>query len=319
MRSVAWYALPLFFIIILLLVTGCAQPPRTCPAPVSVDMSNVEQLAMDDDLPFRFPMEDMSNRFVIDAANFASHGTTSRGPEFHAAEDTFRPAGTGVYAIADGRITYSGPMGGYGLLIIIDHPQANLYSLYGHLSPSMWHLKSGRVEKGDLIAYLGEAHENGGTRENPLRTHLHLGLRAGQKSDYPTRGQWRWMAGWIAPCPQDLGWLQPSLIITNQEIPEGGFLAPTGNFFNKWAVELIMGGVYLVGAVSMLVFGLRTDKPYVMMLSGAVLFAAGVYFFSTGWNMSYLMFMLGVLLVAAGLWVLIRRFHDKSESLIQDD
>jgi hypothetical protein len=284
-----------------------------------VDISNVEQFAMDGDLPFRFPMEDMSNRFATNAAIFATHGTTSRGAEYHAAEDIYRPAGTPIYAIADGIISYSGPMGGYGLLITIDHPEANLYSLYGHLSPSMWHLESGQVEKGDLIAYLGESYENGGTRENPLRTHLHFGLRAGQKSNYPARGQWRWMAGWIAPCPQDLGWLQPSLVITNQEISEGGFQAPTGNFFNKWAVELIMGGLYLVGAVSMVIFGVKTDKPYVMMLSAAVLFAAGIYFFTTGWKMSYLMFMLGISLAVAALWVLNRRYRNRSEFLIQDD
>jgi hypothetical protein len=319
MRTVAWYAVPLYTIIILLLVTGCTQSPQTCPTPVPVDKSNIEQLALDDDLPFSLPMEDMSNNFVTNAAIFASHGATSRGPEYHAAEDTFRPAGTPVYAIADGKISYAGPMGGYGLLIIIDHPQANLYSLYGHLSPSMWHLKSGWVEKGDLLAYLGEAHENGGSRENPLRTHLHLGLRAGQKSDYPARGQWRWMAGWIAPCPQDLGWLQPSLVISRQEIPEGGFQAPTGNFLNKWAVELIMGGIYLVGAVSMLIFGLKKEKPYLMMFSAAVLIAAGVYFFTRGWKMSYLMFISGISLAGAGLWILIRRYRDRIESLIQDN
>ena len=41
-----------------------------------------------------------------------------------------------MYAIADGEISFSGSKGGYGWLIIIDHPQANLYSLYGHLSPA---------------------------------------------------------------------------------------------------------------------------------------------------------------------------------------
>ena len=62
------------------------------------------------------------------------------------------PAGTPVYAVADGEISFSGPMGGYGWLIIIDHPQANLYSLYGHLSPGRWRMESGTVEKGEMIA-----------------------------------------------------------------------------------------------------------------------------------------------------------------------
>ena len=120
---------------------------------------------------------------------------SGRGPEYHAAEDYLRPAGTPVYAIADGDLSFSGPMGGYGWLIIIDHPQFNLYSLYGHLSPSRWAHETGPVAKGELIGYLGDDDENGGSAENPLRPHLHLGLRAGQRQDYPGNGQWRWMAG----------------------------------------------------------------------------------------------------------------------------
>ena len=61
------------------------------------------------------------------------------------------PAGTPVYAVADGEISFSDPMGGYGWLIIIDHPQANLYSLYGYLRPSRRRMEPGTVEKGELI------------------------------------------------------------------------------------------------------------------------------------------------------------------------
>ncbi len=89
------------------------------------------------------------------------------------------------------------------------------------------------MSKGDLIAYLGDSDENGGSQENPLRTHLHFGVRAGQRSDYPAAGQWRWMAGWIKPCPQDLGWLQPSAVITSQVIPTGGFREPESAFIQK--------------------------------------------------------------------------------------
>ena len=113
-----------------------------------------------------------------------------------------------------------GRTGGYGWLIIIDHPQVNLYSLYGHLSPSRWKLESGtEVKRGDLIAYLGDSDENGGSADEPLEPHLHFGVRAGQTADYPAKGEWRFMAGWIRLCPQDLGWLQPSVVITRQETP----------------------------------------------------------------------------------------------------
>lgn len=93
---------------------------------------------------------------------------------------------------------------------------------------------------------MGDSDENGGSRENPLRTHLHFGVRAGQMNDYPHGGQWRWMAGWVKPCPQDLGWLQPSVVITRQEIPAGGFEIPNSSFIEKWATELIVGGYIVI-------------------------------------------------------------------------
>ncbi len=295
-------------IIILLFTVGCAQTAESCPASTPVDLSAADQYAQEERLPFRFPLDDLRTNFKTDAANFADYGYTTRGPEYHAAEDIHKPAGTPVYAMADGEVSYSGPMGGYGWLIIIDHPQANLYSLYGHLSPSRWRLESGQVNKGDLIAYLGDSDENGGSRKNPLRTHLHLGVRAGQREDYPTRGEWRWMAGWIKPCPQDLGWLQPSVVINSQDIPAGGFQAPDSSFLDKWAVELIFSGIYVFGAVCMLIFGTRTDKPYLVLLSGGVLFAAGWYFYITGWKMSFVLFGLAILLAVIGIYLLVRRY-----------
>lgn len=67
--------------------------------------------------------------------------------QFHAAEDYRRPAGTPVFAMADGIIRFSGATGGYSWLIVVEHPQADLCSLYGHLSPSRWKLKAGTEEK----------------------------------------------------------------------------------------------------------------------------------------------------------------------------
>jgi len=299
-----------YFGIILLAImsVSCISTAENCPPSIPVNITAAEQYAQDESLPFRFPLDDLRNNFVTDAANFADYGRTTRGFEYHAAEDIHKPAGTQLYAIADGKISFSGPMGGYGWLIIIDHPQANLYSLYGHLSPSRWRLESGQVKKGDLIAYLGDSDENGGTKESPLRTHLHLGVRAGQRSDYPARGEWRWMAGWIKPCPQDLGWLQPSIVITNQEIPPGGFQEPDASFVENWGVELLFSAIYVFGAVCMLIFGTRKDKPYLLLLSGGVLFAAGWFFYTTGWKMSFFLFGLAVMLVVIGVFLLVRRY-----------
>ena len=301
-----------------ILFVSCTSSAGSCPPAAPINLSNTDQYAQDEEVPFRFPLDDLNTYFKVDAALFADFGTTHRGPEYHAADDIYKPAGTPVYAMADGKVSFSGPMGGYGWLIIIDHPQANLYSLYGHLSPSRWRLESGEVRKGDLIAYLGDSDENGGSRENPMPTHLHLGVRAGQRSDYPGGGQWRWMAGWIKPCPQDLGWLQPSAVISSQEFPVGGFQPPESPFFEKWVVEIVMSSFYLVGAFSMLIFGTRTDKPYLLLLSGGVLLAAGIYFGSRGWKMSFVLLGLALILAVSGIYMLIRRFSGANQPQEKD-
>jgi hypothetical protein len=202
-------------ILLILLLAGCAPSAESCPSFSPVDRSGAEMFARDDNLPFRFPLDGRVYAAPF-STNFAAYGQVSRsmgqsGPEYHAAEDSLQPAGTPVYAMADGQVSFSGPMQGHGWLIIIDHPLANLYSLYGHLSPSRWQVEPGPVAKGELIGFLGDSDENGGSAEHPLRTHLHFGVRAGQRSDYPGMGQWRWQAGWTRPCPQDLGWLQPAI------------------------------------------------------------------------------------------------------------
>jgi murein DD-endopeptidase MepM/ murein hydrolase activator NlpD len=197
-------------------------------------------------------------------------------------------------------------MGGYGWLVIIDHPHANIYSLYGHLSPSRWRLDSGPVEKGDLIGYLGDSDENGGSVEQPLRSHLHFGIRAGQRSDYPGLGEWRWQAGWIKPCPQDLGWLQPAQIITSQEIPPGGFPEPKGNFIEKWGVEFVLCSIYLVGAVCAFVFTVKRKKPTFSAIYGGLLLVTGWILLNKGSGMSYVLFSVAVILLVFAIFQYVR-------------
>jgi len=294
--------------VLFLLLVGCTQTPGPCPALPPRDLSEAAALAEDAGLAFRFPLDEAIDETSPYLTDFCEG---SDGPEsarkYHAAEDYFRPAGTPVYAMADGKISFSGPMDGYGWLIIVDHPQADVYSLYGHLSPSRWRMESGTVEKGELIAYLGDSDENGGSAEHPLRPHLHLGVRAGQRADYPGMGEWRWQAGWIKPCPRDLGWLQPSAIITSQEIPAGGFTGPASVFVAKWGLELLFTGIYLFGGACMLVYAIRQDRPLVPVISGGVLAAAGWIFYRRGAKMSIALFAMAVLLAAIGIYRLIRR------------
>lgn len=151
---------------------------------------------------FRYPLDDyFPETPVTDQA-------PPKGEKHHTAEDSFAPAGTPVYAIGDGIVRYSGKAGGYGWLIIIDHPLEDVYSLYGHLSPNKWKKDKGQVKKGELIAYLGTAKE--GETSEP---HIHFGLRKGQKKDYPLKGDARWMAGYTKVRPELLGWFKPSEVI----------------------------------------------------------------------------------------------------------
>ena len=170
---------------------GCTETTGACLPQPPVDLSRALAYAENDQLDFQFPLDELGNDVRPSPAVFC----TSGNGEYHAAEDYHLPAGTPVYAIADGNISFSGPMDGYGWLIIIDHPQANIYSLYGHLSPSRSRLESGPVKRGDFIAYLGDPDENGGSPEQPLKPHLHFGIRAGQRIDSPGMGEGRWQAG----------------------------------------------------------------------------------------------------------------------------
>jgi hypothetical protein len=235
--------------------------------------------------------------------------------QFHAAEDYKRPAGTPVYAMADGRISFSGTAGGYGWLIIIDHPHANLYSLYGHLSPSRWKLETGtKVKRGDLIAYLGDSDENGGSEKEPLEPHLHFGIRAGQTADYPSKGEWRYMAGWIRLCPQDLGWLRPSLVITIQEIPAGGYSQPKVGFLTRWGIELLIISIYTVGAVCMLIYGVRKKHRFLLLFPGTLAVAAGIVFHNNRVMGSYTLLVIGILILAVGIYYFIQRSIPKPQN-----
>ena len=284
-------------ILLMLFLAGCTETTDTCLPLPPTNWSGALAYAKNDQLDFRFPLDELDNDVSPHPAIFCSSGGSESARKYHAAEDYFLPAGTPVYAMADGIISFSGPMGGYGWLIIIDHPQANIYSLYGHLSPSRWRLESGPVGKGDLIAYLGDPDENGGSPENPLRSHLHFAIRAGQRTDYPGMGEWRWQAGWIKPCPQDLGWLQPSGVITSQEIPPGGFPAPRAGLLDKWRVEMAFVSMYLLAGVGVLVISIRKKNLIVLLIYGSLLIVAGLVLSSKGTRVSYALISLAVLLL----------------------
>ena len=146
----------ILFATIIILLASCRQELADCPPVTPAPRGQLNGM-ISPDAPIQFPLDDYTLRGQFETV---SHGGVFEN-KHHAAEDLKGVPGTAVYAIADGEISFSGVKGGYGQLIIIDHPQTNTYSLYGHLSPSRWHRGTGPVAKGDLIAYIGAADENG--------------------------------------------------------------------------------------------------------------------------------------------------------------
>ncbi|OFI07502.1 murein DD-endopeptidase MepM [Clostridium acetireducens DSM 10703] len=87
--------------------------------------------------------------------------------KFHSGIDIGVPSGTLIYAVADGVVTYSGNMSGYGNVVMINH--GDFISLYAHNS-SLCVREGQNVKKGDVISYSG----NTGMSTGP---HLHFEIR----------------------------------------------------------------------------------------------------------------------------------------------
>jgi hypothetical protein len=320
-----YYIIPLtvlvvIVVLVLILVPRFAKPSEYCSPSEYIDLAHANEYANNPDLPFRFPVDDLTPGQLREA-DFADYGYANLSPyskKYHAAEDYHQPAGSPVYAFADGIISYSGPRGGYGWLIIIDHPDLDLYSLYGHLSPSRWKIESGPVQKGDLIAYLGDPDENGGSEDNPLTPHLHFGIRSGQRIHYPTVGEWRWMAGWIKYCPQALGWLQPSKIITEQDIPDGGFHNPKSTLWSIWWQELLLSLLILTGAIAAFA-GIGMSKNTVAVIAYCIVLPLFTwYIFSRGFVVAYALLALCIVFFVVRLYRFIRHKRSPASSSAGD-
>jgi murein DD-endopeptidase MepM/ murein hydrolase activator NlpD len=102
----------------------------------------------------------------------------------HAGRDLAAPEGTPVLASLSGRVMASGPAGGYGLAVELEHRRPLRRTLYGHLSelyvrPGDW------VRQGEVIGRVGST----GLSSGP---HLHFEVR--QPAD----------GGWVAVEPGEL-------------------------------------------------------------------------------------------------------------------
>ncbi len=193
----------LFLWLLLTILAGCRQFSLLDTDPVIDSTVSVV---------FRFPLDE----YVV----VQEFGTINRdfGLRFHTAEDARGEGGTAVYAVADGMISHSGPIGDYGWIITVDHAAGDVYSLYGHLSTRRDKITEGYVYGGQRIGYLADDDEAGGGSPD-RQSHLHFGIRSGSRGDYPGgSSDSRWSAEYTYLYPPELGWLDPSGFI-NEHSP----------------------------------------------------------------------------------------------------
>lgn len=108
------------------------------------------------------------DRHVYRTAQFADAASSERRTR-HLGIDVFAPAMTPVYAPLAGtvrHVTYNADPLDYGNTLIVDHLAGDVtfHTLYGHLAGTLPGLlqPGDAVEPGQLIAHLGDWHENGG-------------------------------------------------------------------------------------------------------------------------------------------------------------
>ena len=107
----------------------------------------------------------------------------------HIGIDIGGPVGTPIMSVFSGKVAFSGynpADGDYGHTIITKHniQGQNLWILYGHLdAASTEHCPPGKVvEAGDVIAWFGDEHENGGWEPH---LHFQLSFREPNTHDLP--------------------------------------------------------------------------------------------------------------------------------------
>jgi len=100
------------------------------------------------------------------------------GNELHAGIDIAYTMGAPVVATADGEVVVSGPAGGYGNLVQINHGNG-ISTLYGHNSQLAVNVGQ-TVKKGQVIAYAGSTGKSTGP-------HVHYEVRVNNTPIDPTK------------------------------------------------------------------------------------------------------------------------------------
>lgn len=101
-----------------------------------------------------------------------------RWGRMHEGMDIAGAVGDPIYAALEGKVTYAGWEGGYGLVVKLSH-NGNIQTIYGHCSKL--NVKTGdNVKKGQVIAKVG----NTGNSTGP---HLHFEVRVNGKPENPAK------------------------------------------------------------------------------------------------------------------------------------
>ena len=90
----------------------------------------------------------------------------------HSGIDIGCPEGTPVYAAAAGTVVFVGEKGGYGLLIVVSHPDGS-FTIYAHNSKNIAK-EHAKVKQGEKIAEVGST-------GNSTGPHLHFEIRLQSK------------------------------------------------------------------------------------------------------------------------------------------
>jgi len=145
-------------ILISLVVVALVWPVVSQAAPVTTDVTN-----------YIYPLSTW---------DITTHqGEAIGGGLYHMGVDVggHLPAGTPVYAVADGVVKEAQVRTQFGLVVLIEHRPVGEdpnVSLYGHLDPDQVLVTPGQVVKvGDVIGVLGNETNNGG-----WPVHLHFGI-----------------------------------------------------------------------------------------------------------------------------------------------
>lgn len=158
-------------------------------------------------------------RSVYRAAQFADAASPERRM-IHMGIDVFAPAGTTVYAPLPGRVasvSYNADRLDYGHTLILEHDAGaqRFWTLYGHLGGTLPGLctKGDSIAPGQVIAHLGDWHENGG-----WGPHIHFQIMADMLQQHDGNffgvGHESFWDVWQQICPD------PNLIL---RLPESAF------------------------------------------------------------------------------------------------